>query len=122
MEMGLELRDLARDGASESKLRKRREKMLAEVYRLLVLNLGKPPAEFTWRYETNDSTEIVTYPEPGDRVERGERIGLIRFGSRVDLFVPLHWCLDCTVGDHVAGGSTVLALIDVPVEGRESTP
>ena len=60
---------------------------------------------------------IVTYPEPGEHVERGERIGLIRFGSRVDLFIPLAWSLDCAVGDKVAGGSTVLAWID----GREGT-
>ncbi len=60
---------------------------------------------------------IVTYPEKGEHVERGERIGLIRFGSRVDLFIPLAWSLDCAVGDKVAGGSTVLAWID----GREGT-
>ena len=60
---------------------------------------------------------IVTYPEPGEHVERGARIGLIRFGSRVDLFIPLAWSLDCAVGDKVAGGSTVLAWID----GREGT-
>jgi len=59
---------------------------------------------------------IVTYPEQGDHVERGERIGLIRFGSRVDLFIPLHWNLDCAVGDKVAGGSTVLARIEGPAE------
>ena len=52
---------------------------------------------------------IITYPEQGDRVERGDRIGIIRFGSRVDLFIPLDWSLDCAVGDKVAGGSTVLA-------------
>ena len=60
---------------------------------------------------------IVTYPEQGEHVERGERIGLIRFGSRVDLFIPLDWSLNCAVGDKVAGGSTVLAWID----GREET-
>ena len=54
---------------------------------------------------------IVTYPEQGGQVERGERIGLIRFGSRVDLFMPLPWSLDCAVGDKVAGGSTILARI-----------
>jgi phosphatidylserine decarboxylase len=59
---------------------------------------------------------IVTYPEQGDHVERGERIGLIRFGSRVDLFIPLDWNLDCAVGDKVAGGSTVLARIEGPAE------
>ena len=61
---------------------------------------------------------IVTYPEQGEHLERGERIGLIRFGSRVDLFIPLDWSLDCAVGDKVAGGSTVLARID----GWEETP
>ena len=59
---------------------------------------------------------IVTYPEKGGQVERGERIGLIRFGSRVDLFIPLAWNLDCAVGDKVAGGSTVLARIEGPAE------
>ncbi len=54
---------------------------------------------------------IITYPEQGERVERGDRIGLIRFGSRVDLFIPLDWRLDCAVGDKVAGGSTVLASV-----------
>jgi len=59
---------------------------------------------------------IVTYPQEGENVERGERIGLIRFGSRVDLFMPLDWSLDCAVGDKVAGGSTVLARISGPEE------
>jgi phosphatidylserine decarboxylase len=59
---------------------------------------------------------IITYPEQGDRVERGDRIGLIRFGSRVDLFIPLDWSLDCAVGDTVAGGSTILARIVGPNE------
>jgi len=59
---------------------------------------------------------IVTYPEQGEHVERGERIGIIRFGSRVDLFIPLDWSLQCAVGDKVAGGSTVLARIDNPEE------
>ena len=59
---------------------------------------------------------IVTYPERGEHVERGERIGIIRFGSRVDLFIPLDWSLDCAVGDRVAGGFTVLARIDNPEE------
>ncbi|MCK4306049.1 MAG: aminopeptidase, partial [Candidatus Eisenbacteria sp.] len=64
MEMGLELRSLSRDGAFEKELRERKEGMLAEVYRMLVLNLGQPPREFTWRYEKSDSTDIATYPEP----------------------------------------------------------
>ena len=62
---------------------------------------------------------IVTYPEQGEHIERGERIGLIRFGSRVDLFIPLDWTLDCAVGDTVAGGSTILAQIDGLTDDRE---
>jgi len=61
-EMGLALRNLARGGSSRDALRERREAMLAEMYRLLVLNLGRPPEEFTWRYETTDSTSIATHP------------------------------------------------------------
>ncbi len=52
---------------------------------------------------------IVTDPVEGQSVERGERIGLIRFGSRVDLFLPLHWEVTCAVGDRARVGVTVLA-------------
>lgn len=54
---------------------------------------------------------IVTYPQEGDTLRRGERIGLIRFGSRVDLFLPLHWPLSCRVGDVVQGGESILATV-----------
>ena len=52
---------------------------------------------------------IVTYARVGDRVGRGERIGLIRFGSRVDLFVPAEWRIEVEPGDRVRGGETVVA-------------
>ena len=52
---------------------------------------------------------IVTYPVEGQDVARGERIGIIRFGSRVDLFFPLAWEVTCAVGDRAVGGITVLA-------------
>ena len=52
---------------------------------------------------------IITDPAEGDRVERGHRFGLIRFGSRVDIFVPAHWEILCKVGDRVRVGSSVLA-------------
>jgi len=58
---------------------------------------------------------IVTDHAVGDQVERGERIGLIRFGSRVDLFVPLHWEVTCEVGDRVRVGVTPLARLPVAV-------
>jgi len=52
---------------------------------------------------------IITDPSEGDAVERGARIGLIRFGSRVDLFLPRGWEVLCAVGDRARVGSTVLA-------------
>jgi phosphatidylserine decarboxylase len=59
---------------------------------------------------------IVTDPVEGDAVERGQRIGLIRFGSRVDLFVPLDWEVTCSVGDRAKVGATALARQPVAVE------
>ena len=52
---------------------------------------------------------IVFNKEVGDRVERGERVGLIKFGSRVDLFLPLGYSPQVAVGDHVKGGSSWVA-------------
>lgn len=54
---------------------------------------------------------IVSWKGEGERVRRGERIGLIRFGSRVDLFLPLHTELSVKKGDRVYGGITVLGLL-----------
>jgi bleomycin hydrolase len=50
----MELRDIWRQTGSVAKMREAKEKMLAEVYRVLVLNLGQPPAEFTWRYKPKE--------------------------------------------------------------------
>lgn len=52
---------------------------------------------------------IVTYSKEGERVEQGDRMGLIRFGSRVDVFVPVDAPLRVKVGDVTFAGSTVLA-------------
>jgi phosphatidylserine decarboxylase len=52
---------------------------------------------------------IVTYVEEGARVEQGERIGLIRFGSRVDTFLPPGAELRVKAGDRASAGQTVLA-------------
>ena len=52
---------------------------------------------------------IVFNKKVGDRVELGERVGLIKFGSRVDLFVPRSYTLTIAVGDRVKGGSSWIA-------------
>ena len=54
---------------------------------------------------------IVFRKKLGDRVELGERVGLIKFGSRVDVFLPLEVPPTVAVGDRVRGGSSVLARI-----------
>ncbi len=51
---------------------------------------------------------IVCWAENGDRLRRGERFGLIRFGSRVDLYLPLDAQLEVSVGQKVVAGDTVL--------------
>ncbi len=52
---------------------------------------------------------IVCYKKPGDTVAKGERIGLIKFGSRVDVFLGPEWEVKVKPGDRVAGGSSILA-------------
>jgi phosphatidylserine decarboxylase len=52
---------------------------------------------------------VVCWKKQGDTVARGERIGLVRFGSRVDLWLPREAEILVAVGDNVKGGSSVLA-------------
>jgi phosphatidylserine decarboxylase len=59
---------------------------------------------------------IVFNQNQGDRVERGQRVGLIKFGSRVDLLIPAEAVLRVKVGDRVKGGASVIAAL--PDGGR----
>lgn len=52
---------------------------------------------------------IVCRASQGDRLSRGERCGMIRFGSRVDLYLPAGYDTTVKVGDHVVAGQSVLA-------------
>ena len=52
---------------------------------------------------------VVCWKVPGDNVKLGERIGLIRFGSRMDVWLPAEAEIVVRPGQHVAGGITVLA-------------
>jgi len=52
---------------------------------------------------------IVFNRKPGDHVAAGERVGLIKFGSRVDLLLGPEWEIVVHPGQHVAGGSSVIA-------------
>lgn len=55
---------------------------------------------------------IVFYPKIGDRLERGQRVGLIKFGSRVDVLMDPSARPNVKIGDHVKGGSTILAYLE----------
>jgi phosphatidylserine decarboxylase len=57
---------------------------------------------------------IVFWKRVGDRLQRGERVGLIKFGSRVDVLLDPAIELLIKVGDHVWAGSTTLALAPRP--------
>ena len=52
---------------------------------------------------------IVAWANVGDDLKKGERFGMIRFGSRTELYLPLSATILVTVGDHVAGGATPIA-------------
>ncbi len=54
---------------------------------------------------------IVCYAKPGDSVKRGERYGLIRFGSRVDIFLPYNAELKVKVGDRIKGARDIIGVL-----------
>lgn len=52
---------------------------------------------------------IITYSKVGDTAHQGDRMGLIRFGSRVDVFLPLSATVKVKIGDFPVAGTTVIA-------------
>jgi phosphatidylserine decarboxylase len=59
---------------------------------------------------------IVFHPKVGDRLERGQRVGLIKFGSRVDVLFAPDAHLQVKIGDRVRGGASVLAHLQPKAE------
>lgn len=55
---------------------------------------------------------IVPWVELGDEVARGDRISLIQFGSRCDIYLPMSAKINVKLGDRVVGGETVLAILE----------
>ena len=62
-EDALTLRKMSAEGSEEGRLREEKINMLSDIYRILVLCLGKPPTEFPWQYEDEDGniSELKTY-------------------------------------------------------------
>jgi len=54
---------------------------------------------------------IVTYSKLGESVKQGDRMGIIRFGSRVDVFLPLGSTIRAKLGDATTAGVTILAVL-----------
>ncbi|NVO84900.1 phosphatidylserine decarboxylase family protein [Hymenobacter terrestris] len=57
---------------------------------------------------------IVWYVNEGDEVSQGEEFGFIKFGSRVDIFVPIDTEVKVQIGEKVKGGQTVIAQLKTP--------
>jgi phosphatidylserine decarboxylase len=55
---------------------------------------------------------IVPFVQQGDEINRGDRIALIQFGSRADVYLPLSAKIKVKLNDHVVGGETVLAVFE----------
>jgi phosphatidylserine decarboxylase len=75
----------------------------------------------TWAFENSRVTivvrqitgaiarRIVAWAQVGDELKKGDRFGMIRFGSRTELYLPLDAEVLVKTGDHVSGGSTIIA-------------
>jgi phosphatidylserine decarboxylase len=75
----------------------------------------------TWAFENPRATlvvkqltgaiarRIVGWAKVGDQLRKGERFGMIRFGSRTEVYLPLDAEVTVNVGDRVVGGATVIA-------------
>ena len=75
----------------------------------------------TWAFENPRATlvvkqltgaiarRIVGWSKVGDELRKGERFGMIRFGSRTEVYLPMDATVLVKVGDRVSGGSTVIA-------------
>jgi len=82
---------------------------------------SKKNEAMTWGFECPQATlvvrqitgaiarRIVAWSKPGDSLKKGERFGMIRFGSRTEVYVPLNCEITVKPGDKVKGGATVIA-------------
>ena len=62
---------------------------------------------------------IVAWAKIGDELKKGERFGMIRFGSRTEVYLPLNAELLVKAGDHVLGGSTIIARLPETAGGAD---
>jgi phosphatidylserine decarboxylase len=87
----------------------RRDASLRNEHLLLGLKFGQERSMAVRMISGIWVRRIVPWIAPGQNVLGGERIGIIRFGSRVDVFLPLDARVRVNPGDRVRGGETILA-------------
>ena len=93
------------------------ESVLSNEQTLITVDAGRYEVSFK-QIAGLLARRIVCNVKVGDRVERGQRVGLIKFGSRVDVLMPAEADLKVKAGSRVKGGSTVLAVIsELPAGG-----
>ncbi len=80
----------------------------------------------TWAFEGKSATlvvrqltgaiarRIVPWSKVGDEVPRGHRFGMIRFGSRTEVYLPLDAKIEVSIGDRVSGAETIIARLPKP--------
>ena len=95
---------------------------------------SKKNESMTWAFENPHATivvrqltgaiarRIVAWAEVGDELKKGERFGMIRFGSRTEVYLPLNAELLVKAGDHVLGGSTIIARLPKAPGQADSFP
>jgi phosphatidylserine decarboxylase len=74
---------------------------------VLVINNGSYRIKFS-QIAGVLARRIVCWKKPGDGVSKGERVGLIKFGSRVDVFLSEDASVVVKLGDKVRGGSSII--------------
>ncbi len=75
-----------------------------------VIRIATPAGEMAFKQIAGwIARRVLCWKVEGDSVQRGERVGMIRFGSRVDVWLPPEADVLVQRGQHVAGGSSILA-------------
>jgi len=77
---------------------------------IILINNGKTHV-FVKQIAGLIARRIVCWPKKGDYYELGQRYGLIRFGSRVDILLPETTKLSVTCGDNVSGGKSIIGYL-----------
>ena len=86
-----------------------------------VFTLSNEAGEMTFKQIAGlIARRVVSWKKQGEQVVRGERIGLVRFGSRVDVWLPRNAAILVKVGENVKGGASVIARWPAKLASRES--